>query len=156
ISLFNSAGRFNDAERYTREALDRFPRDPILILHKAITIELASHYVPPPMRPGRVADRPAPPPRALAAAADEYRRALALDPHLAAARRHLGWIRVQQGDTRARDDLAGALEDAKDDETRYLAHLFRGGAAERRRDFDQAATEYEAAHRIDDRHQTPF
>jgi len=159
ISLLSSSARFDDAERYTREALGRFPRDPVLILHKGIMLELGAKYMQSPvaaMRPGRAAPATMPTGRTLAAAADEYRRALEIDPHLVVARLRLGWLRVLQRDARAREDLTGVLQDAADDHTRYLAHLFLGGLAERQRDFDAAATEYETAHRLGDRHQTPF
>ena len=161
ISLFSSSARFDEAERYAREALGRFPRDPMLILQKGIMLELGARYTQRPsaaaQRPGMPAERTMPTvARAFAAAADEYRRALDLDPRLALARLHLGWLRVQQRDARAHEDLTGVLQDATDEPTRYLAHLFLGGLAERERDFDEAASRYEAAHRLGDRHQTPF
>jgi tetratricopeptide (TPR) repeat protein len=160
ISLFSSSARFDEADRYATEAIGRFPRDPELILDKGIVLELGAKYNrPPPARSvvrGMAPGGATPGGRTLAAAAAEYRRALEIDPHLALARLRLGWVRVQQGDSRGGVDLAAALADAKDDDTRYLAHLFLGGVAERRGDFDEAAQEYAAAHRLGDQHQTPF
>jgi tetratricopeptide (TPR) repeat protein len=161
ISLFSSNARLADADRYAREALGKFARDPVLIFEKGVIFELsASHNMTPPPSPsmmrGRAPDSATHHGRTLEAAASEYRRALEIDPHLAVVRLHLGWVRVQQGDGRAGDDLLAVLADAKDERTRYLAHLFLGGAAERRRDFEEAAKAYDAAHQLGREHQTPF
>ena len=161
ISLFSSNARLDDADRYAREALGRFPRDPVLILLKGTILELSAAYnVPAPPSPtlgrSRAPDSATRQGRTLESAAAEYRRALELDPHLAVARLRLGWVHVLAGDNRARDDLTAALGDAKDDTVRYLAHLFLGGLAERQSRFDEAATEYEAALNLGNQHQTPF
>ncbi|HEV8143347.1 MAG TPA: hypothetical protein VGQ77_10835, partial [Methylomirabilota bacterium] len=161
ISLYSTDARLGDADRYAREALGKFPHDPVLIVQKGTIVELSAAFnVPPPPSPtlgrGRAPDSATRQSRTLESAAAEYRRALELDPHLAVARLHLGWVHVLVGDNRARDDLAMALADANDDTVRYLAHLFLGGLAERQSRLDDAAKEYELAHEQGDRHQTPF
>jgi len=160
ISLYNNDARLDDAGRYAREALARFSRDPVLIFLKGTILELAALRPSAPvslsLSRGRAPTSATRPEQTLESAAAEFRRALELDPHLAVARLHLGWIQVQHRDDRAQEELTRALADAKDDETRYLAHLFLGGLAERQHHFDEAAKEYELAHRLGDQHQTPF
>ena len=82
------------------------------------------------------------------AAASEYQRALTEDPTFAFAYLHRGWVHVQVGDSRATADLESALREAKDDNVRYLAHLFLGAAAERRDDLEGARRHFEAAHQL--------
>jgi tetratricopeptide (TPR) repeat protein len=81
-------------------------------------------------------------------AASEYQRALTEDPAFAFAYLHRGWVHLQVGDSRATADLESALRAAKDDNVRYLAHLFLGAAAERRDDLDSARRHFEAAHQL--------
>jgi len=83
----------------------------------------------------------------LFAAEDQYRRALALDPHAIVARVHLGrvlFLRKEVG--QARETLTAAAGDpAAPASWRYLAYLFAGAAAEFEHDLRRARTEYEAA-----------
>jgi tetratricopeptide (TPR) repeat protein len=79
------------------------------------------------------------------AAAADFQRALDVDPTLAVAHLHRGWIHHWLGDSRAVQDLDAALKGATDDGIRYLARLFRGAAAESRNDLDAARLEFEAA-----------
>jgi hypothetical protein len=82
-------------------------------------------------------------------AVDDYLRALTINPHMANAQLHIGWLRLFLGDRgRARLALEGALADADSDTVRYLAHLFLGGVAEGDKRFDDAKREYEAAFAI--------
>lgn len=161
ISMYGVNGRLAEAEAHMREALGHFPRDPTLYFLLGTLDELRSTFnAPEPPRltvsRGRTPSLAARAGRMLEAAAADYRRALELDPRMAAARLHLGWIHVLQDDNRARGDLTGALADAQDDRIRYLAHLFLGGLAERQNRLDEAATEYESAHELGPTHQTPF
>ena len=160
VSLYAATSHLYEADLYAREALGRFPRDPILIFQKGTILELArfnsSPFAPVALPRGRA---PASAPRSqqtLESAAAEYRRALDLDPRLAIARLHLGWIYAQEGNGHAHDELATALQDAKDDRARYLAHLFLGGLAERQQRFDDAAQEYELSRQTGPTHQTPY
>lgn len=82
------------------------------------------------------------------AAASEYQRALTEDPTFAFAYLHRGWVHVQVGDSRATADLESALRAAKDDNVRYLAHLFLGASAERGDNLDGARRHFEAAHQL--------
>ena len=86
--------------------------------------------------------------RSFDAAAAEYQQALTEDPAFAFAYLHRGWVHLQVGDRRATADLESALRVAKDDNVRYLAHLFLGAAAERRDDLDGARRHFETAHQI--------
>jgi tetratricopeptide (TPR) repeat protein len=86
----------------------------------------------------------------------QFRRALALDPHSAEAHLHLGWVRSFLDEAGAATDLDAAIADAQDDRLRYLAHLFRGGLAERQRHFDDARREYDLAREIGPEYQTSY
>jgi len=108
------------------------------------------------MARGRIPEPTARQTTTLESAAAEYRRALALDAHLAIARLHLGWIHVRLHDDRARADLDAALADARDDGVRYLAYLFLGGLAERQNRLADALQEYQLAHAAGPLHQTPY
>jgi hypothetical protein len=81
----------------------------------------------------------------LAAAANQYRRALSFDAAHGRARLRLGWLHVLAGDRRASEDLAAALRDASDDDERYLAHLMLGGLAERAGNRPEAIAAYSRA-----------
>ena len=160
ISLYAASSHLYDADLYAREALGRFPRDPALIFQKGTVLELArftnSTSAPVALPRGRAPASATRQEQRLESAAAEYRRALDLDPRLAIARLHLGWINAQEGNSHAHQELATALEDAKDDRTRYLAHLFLGSLAELQHRFDEAAQEYELAHQLGPTHQTPY
>jgi len=160
ISLYAADARLYDADLYARDALGKFPRDPILIFLKGTILELArfnsSASAPVALPRGRAPASATRQQQTLESAAAEFRRALDLDPRLAIARLHLGWIDVQEGNSHAHQELATALADAKDDRTRYLARLFLGGLAERQQHFDDAAQEYELARQLGPTHQTPY
>ena len=82
-------------------------------------------------------------------AIDDYHRALTINPHMAIAQLHIGWLRLFLEDRRrARPALEAALADADSDSVRYLAHLFLGGVDERDKRFEDAKREYEAAFEI--------
>jgi tetratricopeptide (TPR) repeat protein len=82
-------------------------------------------------------------------AIDTYLGALTINPHLAVAQLHIGWLRLFLDDRRrARPALEAALDGADSDTVRYLAHLFLGGLDEREKRFDDARREYEAAFEI--------
>lgn len=83
--------------------------------------------------------------RLMESAAFDFQRALDIDPALAIAKLHRGWIHHRLGDSRAVQELDAALSLATDDGVRYLAHLFRGAAAEVREDLERARVEFEAA-----------
>jgi hypothetical protein len=81
-----------------------------------------------------------------------YEKILKTDPSREEAELRLGYLRVREPRlTPAKDDepglvrLAAAGSDAR---TRYLASLFLGLAAEKRRDLDTAARRYEAARAV--------
>jgi tetratricopeptide (TPR) repeat protein len=160
ISLYAADGRLVDAEIYARDALGRFPRDPILIFQKGAILETARSTNSPSaalaLLRGRAPASATRQEQTLEAAAAEFRRALAIDPHMAVARLHLGWVHVQLQDDRAREDLTAALADARNDGERYLAHLFLGGLAERQSRFDEAAQEYERTRQLCPGCQTPY
>jgi hypothetical protein len=79
------------------------------------------------------------------AAAREYRRAMAIDPAHADARLRLAWSHLLVDDRRVWEDLSPAFIKNTSHETRYLAHLLRGTAAERERNAPVALAEYNAA-----------
>ena len=160
VSLYTTDARLAEADHYVRQGLGRFPRDPVLLFQRGLGLELLVHFgLAEPRRTtlGRTLAPGMWTARTLDGAATDYRRALEIDPHLAIARLHLGWVHVMQGDyKRAADDLTLALADARDDRMRYLARLFLGGVWERQNRLDQAATEYETAHQLGPTHQTPY
>lgn len=81
----------------------------------------------------------------LESAAKCFRRALEIDATLATAHLHRGWVHHLLEDPKAALDFEAALEHARDDGSRYLAHLFLGAAAERRKDLEAARRHYAAA-----------
>jgi tetratricopeptide (TPR) repeat protein len=90
------------------------------------------------------------------AAVNDYVQALSIDSHNAEAHLRLGWVRVFLADGRAKAELDAAVADARDDEVRYLAHLFLGGLAERENDLADALQEFELARTAGPDFQTPY
>jgi tetratricopeptide (TPR) repeat protein len=139
-----------------REGLDRSPGDPILYFYSGVIIEMTGALPMTATVGGRGFSPVLRGDNRLEAAADAYRRALAADGHLAFVRLHLGWVRFQQHDSRAREDLEAALADATDAPTRYLAHLFLGAVAEREQRLADALREYEEAKTEGPAYQTAY
>jgi hypothetical protein len=79
------------------------------------------------------------------AAARDYRRAIAIDPGHAGARLRLAWAHLLADDRRVWEDISEAFIQAASHEAQFLAHLFRGTAAERERNALSALAEYKAA-----------
>ena len=166
-TMYLARGYADDAERYVRAGLAEFPRDAFLHLHRGTILETRANFdaTDPRNDPsrrvtlsrGRALDPSLRAAQALDAAAAEYRRALELEPRMAVAQLHLGWIHIVQRDARrARDELTAALAGAPDDRVRYLAHLFLGRLAEQQNRLDEAAREYEATRQLGPAHQTPY
>jgi tetratricopeptide (TPR) repeat protein len=155
-TLYLVTRAFESASLLVREGLAHSPADPMLYFYSGVIFEVAG--APPAtvvVRGGGI-NQVVRPEKQLEAAADAHRRALALDDRLAVARLHLGWIHVQQHDSRARADLEKALADATDTPTRYLAHLFLGAVAERERRLADALREYEEARTTGPAYQTAY
>jgi hypothetical protein len=87
-------------------------------------------------------------------ASADYRRALALDPSHPAARIRLAWVHTLSGDSRVWDDVSTQFLEAADPETRMLARLIRGTAAEREKKPEVALAEYREARRAAPESQT--
>lgn len=139
-----------------REGLAQSPNNPILYFYSGVLVELTGAVAATiPVR-GRSFSAIVRGDKLLETAADAYRRALGVDGHLALARLHLGWVRFQQHDSRARTDLEAALADATDTQTRYLAHLFLGAVAEREHRLADASREYEEARTTGPAYQTAY
>jgi hypothetical protein len=83
----------------------------------------------------------------LGTAAAEYRRALAADPMHAGARVRLAWVHLLTRDARVWEDVSTQFLETADPETRLLARLIRGTAAERERKPEVALAEYREARR---------
>jgi hypothetical protein len=81
----------------------------------------------------------------LESAAREYRRAIAIEPDHASARLRLAWIHLLANDNRVWEDISPQAMEPASNEARFLAHLLRGTAAERERNFPLALAEYRAA-----------
>jgi tetratricopeptide (TPR) repeat protein len=139
-----------------REGLDRSPGDPILYFYSGIIIEMIGALPTVAAVRGRGFSPVLRGDKQLEAAADAYRRALAVDDHLAVVRLHLGWVRFRQHDSRARADFEAALADATDTPTRYLAHMFLGAVAEREQRLADALREYEEARTAGPAYQTAY
>lgn len=139
-----------------REGLAQSPANPILYFYVGATVELTGILPATVVASGRSLSPVLRGDRQLQAAADAYGRALAVDAHLAVVRLHLGWVRFQQHDSRARADLEAALADATDTPTRYLARLFLGAVAERELRLGDALREYEEAKSLGPYYQTAY
>jgi hypothetical protein len=157
VGLYTAAGRPRDAAYHARIALQDFPRDPLMYVASGGIAEWQSQFAGDirrdrPVNVGiqqRVESQ-------LRIAVSGYLKALTIDSHVALAHLHIGWIRLfLHDDDRARPELEAALADANDDTTRYLAHLFLGGLAERKRP-DDARREYEAAVAVGPRYQSGY
>jgi hypothetical protein len=81
-------------------------------------------------------------------AANNYRRALAINPSHAGARLRLAWAHLLTNDRRVWEDVSPAFIQGASPEAQFLAHLLRGTAAERDRNAPSALAEYEAARRV--------
>lgn len=156
-----------DARRWGREGLDRFPRDPELLLawggvhEEGATLENGGALARMDGAPIRRQDDGLGA-RARAKWFEEARRsfseAIAIDPALVLARVHLGRVlwRLGEGE-QARSALAqaqeGALaqaqERARDPMIQYLAHLFLGQVHEDADRLTEAVAEYRAALDLD-------
>ena len=146
-SLQTAHGLLDEADHTLVAGLSLFPRDPMLYVARGITYETRAALKRPTARGGGTGGNipRQTPDRLLDMAAGDFRHALEIDPALAIASLHLGWLRFTMGDARAARDLEVALENAADDEVRYLARLIRGLAAERTHRLDDAKAEFEAA-----------
>ena len=81
----------------------------------------------------------------LAMAANNYRRAIAINPSHAGARLRLAWAHLLTNDRRVWEDLSPAFIQGASPEAQFLAHLLRGTAAEHERNAPLALAEYQAA-----------
>jgi tetratricopeptide (TPR) repeat protein len=135
------------AERMANLGLELFPRYANFHVARAAIREVPVSFEWRDMKEAPVDDRRAAlrTMRELESAAAECRVALSLDPANAMARIHLGWIHLVNRDSRARDDLAAAIDAARTDREIYLAHLFHAALDERDSRWDGARTHYEAA-----------
>jgi tetratricopeptide (TPR) repeat protein len=148
----------NEAERFARDGLGAFPRDPVLYVALGAIQEMRLGIDEPDLR-GVVPDNSRDLTRltrSLESAAADFRRALALDEGLATASLHLGWAHFLLHDSRATEDLRAALAQAADDGVQCLAHLFLGAVAERDKRLAEARQECEAAQALGAAYQTPF
>lgn len=148
-NVWSGQGRFTTAFASIRDGLTVFPRSAQLYVARGCINEARATMVldfdP---RIALIGDRDRVTRegiRSLEAAADDFQTALRVDPTLAVANLHRGWIHHRLGDSRATEELNAALSGATDDAVRYLAHLFRGAAAEVRKDLEAALVEFEAA-----------
>jgi tetratricopeptide (TPR) repeat protein len=145
VSMYTSASLLGEAAYHLRLAEQEFPREPLLYVAGGALAERRAQFAVDLRR-----DRPLS--NALRqrtevqmqVAVNEYLKALAIDSHVALAHLHIGWIRLfLHDDDRARPELNAAIADARDDRTRYLAHLFLGALEEDGKQLRQAAHEYE-------------
>jgi tetratricopeptide (TPR) repeat protein len=165
-SIYLARTRLDDAARVIRDGLAVSPNDAALYVAQGVILERQIVLQQPglstvPMLfrrlPGSLSLSGGRPDgnqsngKWLEAAAAQYRHALDLDARHVTARLRLGWVHVQLKDGRAQADLERALTDASDAPTRYLAHLFLGGVAEREQRWSDAEREYEAARGADSR-----
>jgi tetratricopeptide (TPR) repeat protein len=156
-SLYLASRELEKAFWLVQDGLVRSPGDPMLYLFSGTIIELRGPIPTTVITRSRgFGTAPGPPERQLEAAANLYRRALGVDSHFAAARLRLGWIHVQQRDSRARAEIEAALADATDIPTQYVAHLFLGTIAERNGRFADALDQYEQARAIGPAYQTAY
>ncbi len=145
VSMYTSANLLNEAAYQLHLGEQEFPREPLLYVAGGAMAERRAQFTIDLRR-----DRPlsnALRQRTeiqLQTAVNSYLKALAIDSHVALAHLHIGWIRLfLHDDDRARPELNAAVADARDDRTRYLAHLFLGALEENGNQLRQAAHEYE-------------
>ena len=155
-TLYLVSSNFETASALLREGIAQSPGDPMLYFYSGLIVEVAGAPPATVVIRGRGISQVVRGARQLEAAADAYRRALAVDDRLAVVRLHLGWIHFQQHDSRARADFDKALADATDASTRYLAHLFLGAVAEREQRLADAMREYEEARTAGPAYQTAY
>jgi hypothetical protein len=146
IGLYAAQGLFEPAYRLVRDGLMVVPGAAELYVARGCVHETRAITIDHEPRYGTAGERMKREiVRLMEVAATDFQTALRTDPTLAIANLHRGWIHYQLGDGRATAELAAALQDADDDGTLYLAHLFLGAAAERRNDLEDARRHFEAA-----------
>lgn len=147
-NVWAGQGRFETAFDSVRSRLAAFPRSAELYAVRGSINEMRGSMVDvnPRYALTREAERASRDSiRLMESAAADFQRALDIDPELAIAHLHRGWIHHRLGDRRAAPELDAALKTATDDGVRYLGHLFRGAAAEVADDLETARLEFEAA-----------
>jgi hypothetical protein len=156
--MYGSCDLPSEAVRYVKLGLLVFPEDPHLYTTGGILMEVRLRAILADWRQGGdlTLNRRRNAEEVLKRAAMQFRHALSLASHDAEPRLHLGWGLFFLGDKRAKAELDAALADAASDTTRYLAHLFLGGLAERENRLPDAAREYESARTIGAGYQTPY
>jgi tetratricopeptide (TPR) repeat protein len=148
-NLYAGQGLFVSALTLSRDGLSLFPNAPELFVARGTAFEMRATLIMSVKAPnafGKPLSNDVR--RNFETAAADYQRALTVDPAMAFAYLHRGWVHLQLGDGRARADLEAALRAARDDEVRYLAHLFLGGADEQQGDLEAARRHFGAAHRL--------
>jgi tetratricopeptide (TPR) repeat protein len=146
-NVWAGQGRFDTAYASVRDGLTAFPGAAELYVARGCINEMRASLVAIDSRYGFIGykDRIGFDRRSMETAAADFQRALDVDPTLAVAHLHRGWIHHWLGDRRAAPELDAALKTATDDGVRYLGHLFRGAAAEVADDLETARVEFEAA-----------
>jgi len=148
-NLYAAQGSFDPAFRIVADGLATFPRAPELYVARGTVHEMRATLAGANRFANGLGDRVSNDMRRMFEAAEnEYQRALDLDPALAIAHLHRGWIHYHLDDNRASRELDAALRNANDEGVRYLAHLFLGAVAERTKDFEAARRQFEAANRL--------
>jgi hypothetical protein len=94
------------------------------------------------------------PQQRLETASVDYRRALAVDPAHSGARLRLAWLDLLRGDARVWEVVSAPFLETADAETRMIARLIRGTAAERERKPEVALGEYREARNAQPESQT--
>ena len=144
-NLYTSLGPSDVAYRIVRDGLTLFPGSAELYVARGNVHEMRATlaerlFLGDGYKDPRPRLRPL-----LEAAAEDFRRAISADDTLATSRLHLGVVHYWLGDRQASRDLETAVKTAADDGVRYLAHLFLGAVAERKRDLEDARREFEVA-----------
>jgi tetratricopeptide (TPR) repeat protein len=148
-NLYAEQGLFDPAFRVARDGLAGFPRAPELYLARGTVYEMHATLAGNSRFANVVGNRVSNDIRRMfEAAAVDYQRALDIDGAFALAHLHRGWVHYHLHDNRAPQDLDAALRDATDESVQYLAHLFLGAVAERRKDLESARRQFEAANSL--------